>query len=134
MAKLAPPLPVVPEVRLLEGLSYPARRTVIRRRMQGQYPRFFYKFRSADLKDENALLARLRSFFVDSHLWLSHHENFNDPFDMKAHIYVGGSREEKESRFKALIANHSGAPWKKRREMLRDWMAIPEPEAEAKLA
>jgi hypothetical protein len=102
--------------------------------MQGQYPRFFYKFRSADLKDENTLLARLRSFFVDSHLWLSHHEDFNDPFDMKAHIFVGGSREEKEARFKALIADHSGAPWKKRREMLRKWMAIPPAEAEAKLA
>lgn len=134
MARLALPVPVVPEVRFLEGLSYLQRRRVIRHRMQGQYPRFFYKFRPADLKDEMALLARLRSFFVESHLWLSHHESFNDPFDMKAHVVVEGSREEKEARLKALITDHSGAPWKRRREMLRDWMARPPAQMAAMLA
>lgn len=133
MARLASPLPAVPEVRFLESLSYLERRSVIRRRMQGQYPRFFYKFRSADLKDEKALLAQLRSFFVESHLWLSHHESFNDPFDMKAHVVLEGSQEDKEARFKALIADHSGAPRKQRREMLRNWMARSPAETETML-
>ena len=134
MARLAPPLPVIAQVRFLEDLPYLERRRVISRQMPKEYPRFFYKFRSAELRDERDLLARLRSFFLESHLWLSHHERFNDPFDMKANVVFEGSQQEKQARLKALIADRSGASREQRRETLKNWMARPPAEVAAMLS
>jgi hypothetical protein len=64
---------------------------------------------------------------------MSHHESFNDPFDMKAHVALEGSREQIEARFKALIADRTNARRRERREILRNIMSRPRAELQAAL-
>jgi hypothetical protein len=60
---------------------------------------------------------------------LADHRTFNDPFDLKAEVIFGGTREQKEARLKSLIANQSPhSPRKERREMLGKFMAKPSEE------
>jgi hypothetical protein len=104
---------------------------MIRRKVVGaEYPRFFYKFRAANI-DNAKLPERLRTFLINSQLWLSHHKSFNDPFDMKAHVVLEGTEKQIERRFKALIADRTGGRRSERRQMLRKWMKRSRAENEA---
>ena len=104
----------------LASLSFLHRRAALRR--EG-FPRFLYKFRHAEPHDD--VITRLRSIIVESHLWLSHHESFNDPFDMKAYMVLDGTDRQIRERFKALVADHSAAPRRQRKEMLGNIMNMP---------
>lgn len=131
-----PPFPnppdIAPHLSYLEGLPYRERRTAIKRRVHPQYPRFFYKFRALDPNDARSI-AKLRTLLVESRLWMSHHESFNDPFDMKAQVVLEGTARQMEDRFKALIADRSGARRQERREMLRNIMSRSRADIEATL-
>jgi len=89
--------------------------------------RFLYKYRALPQRDSEAL-NRLRDLLVESRLFLSSHESFNDPFDLGAQILFRGTAEQKRKRFKELLAERSGLPWKQRREQLAKFMARPEAE------
>ncbi len=136
MGPVAPPIPttrLVEEVlSKLEGLSYWGRRMFVKHRMPGQYPRFLYKYCGLD-PDNLTSVDRLRDLVVRSQFWLSDHERFNDPFDLKAKIIFVGTQEQKRKRLKVLIANQSGAPRKERRERLEQMMKRPDAEMEAGL-
>ena len=131
----APPYPVPAELQgsidALEKLSYFQRRIIVKRRMPGQYPRFFYKFRAANTGDSQ-LMARLRGFLIDSRLWLSDHASFNDPFDMKADVVIEGTPEEIEARFRSLLEFHGeGEAPEIQAESLKRIMALPPTEKDA---
>lgn len=68
-------------------------------------PQFLYKYRALDLPE----LRRLASIIIDSQLWYSSPQEFNDPFDCFPVIDTSGSHAEQDS-------------WIRRRErrMLRD--------------
>src|SRR6267143_4564656 len=128
MGPLAPPIPTSELVKRvlfsLEGMSYWDRRLFIKRRMPGQYPRFLYKYGWLNSEDNNSV-DRMRDLVVRSHLWLSDHERFNDPFELTANIVLAGTKRQREQSFKSLIASQSDAPRKERRELLRKFMTRP---------
>ena len=136
MEPLAPRIPTTEFVEgvlvHLEGLPHWGRRLFIKRRMPGQYPRFLYKYASLNPED-NTSVDRMRDLVVRSHLWLSDHERFNDPFDLTANIVLVGTERQWKERFKALIANQSNARHKERRALLKEFMARPQADWEASI-
>ena len=116
----------------MEAIPHWERRLFIKRRMPGQYPRFFYKYLAIDPEDSKSVI-RARDIVVRSQLWLANHERFNDPFDLKANVVFEGNDLQKKKRLKALIANQSGAPRKQRREIFEQMMKRPTGEWKAAL-
>jgi hypothetical protein len=127
LANLAPPIPTDEYIEhvmaIIERGSHWERRLFVKKRMAAQYPRFFYKFFGVNLRDPSAM-PKLRDVLVESRFWLADHRTFNDPFDLKAKLVFQGSREQKERRLKALVANQAqGADRKERRAILAKLMA-----------
>lgn len=104
---------------MMEGESYLSRRIILKKmRDAGKIylPRFLYRFQSLrrvpDRQANQAVfqaesMRRLRVPLVDSLLALRSPEEFNDPFDMRARIVVGGTHEQKVARYRSLFEQHN---------------------------
>lgn len=99
--------------KALESIPVRLRRKIITRFPKNPYPRFVYKYRNLDPHSTDSI-ERLKQIVLNSKLWLSSPEDFNDPFDMGMHITVDGTTKEKLQRFQTLVKNHSQLSWKKR--------------------
>lgn len=73
---------VLEMVRSLESLSYLERRIELKK-PHYDYPRFIYKYRALGNEEE---VHHLRSYLIDSTMYLNSPKNFNDPFDIKGNI------------------------------------------------
>lgn len=65
------------------------------RQMDHRPPRFLYKYLASTSMG-------LRSLIVDSQLWLSSHEDFNDPFEMAAKVALEGSPKQIMDRLRQI--------------------------------
>jgi hypothetical protein len=129
--KFAPPRPVYPTADpLLRDLaSWPlwARRIFLRKRVGPErYPRFRYKYKaiaSGTPEEREKRAHQLRDILVEGRLWLSSPRDFNDPFDMTAHvIFEPKSMEDLRQRFKRALKD-SGKSWKERQTTLDKLMS-----------
>lgn len=81
------------------------------------YPRFLYTYISSDIKDE-----WLRSILIDSDLYLSSPQDFNDPFDTSANVIYTGTPQKNRLRYKQLIKDRMpGISRAQRREKLLEF-------------
>lgn len=62
------------------------------------YPRYFYKYLSCDMKDEH-----IRCLLIDSDFYLSSCIDFNDPFDTTANIIQTGNLKDLRKRFGEIV-------------------------------
>jgi hypothetical protein len=108
-----------PWLASVEALPYLDRRRVLSK-MPKPFPRFLYKYRSlARSTDDSATpgaitataIDRLRDVIVESALRLSRPSEFNDPFDMSAHIVIEGTPSQKLERYREL-AKSQKVPYK----------------------
>jgi hypothetical protein len=90
-----------------------------------KYPHFQYKYVALASDAMGRYAKQLRDILVENRLWLSSPRDFNDPFDMTARVIIEGETPALRQRFKQLIAEKSGKPWKERREILNQFMARP---------
>lgn len=88
------------------------------------YPRFLYKYRPLDKSEHKN---RLQNYLVDSMLWLSSSQSFNDPFDMTCHIVFDGHPRDKRNRVLRLLENQI-SPMNKAQKSAKvsELMASPE--------
>lgn len=115
-------------LQALENSSYRQRRQFLRDRINPRYSRFLYKYRALDAESELSV-ARLRDILVDSKLWLSSPVDFNDPFDMTAHIVAEGAIQKKIGKMKALLKKHRPAlKWKAFQVELKKLISWPNAE------
>ena len=91
--------------RTLENLSYFKRRVFLNKRVVSNYPHFFYRYISLNPADDNSI-KKLRDVIINSSLWLSSRNGFNDPFDTKAKIIIDGSSKKLRTKIKALLKSH----------------------------
>ena len=89
----------------LENSSYFERRIFLRKRVDKSYPRFFYRYISLDSTD-NKSINKLRDIIVESTLWLSSRDAFNDPFDIKAKVIIQGGPDKLRNKIKELLKTH----------------------------
>ena len=89
----------------LENLSYFERRVFLKKRVVKNYPRFFYRYISLDSADNNSI-NKLRDIIVESTLWLSSSDAFNDPFDTKAKVIINSSPDKLRGKIKQLLKTH----------------------------
>jgi hypothetical protein len=90
------------------------------------YPRFLYKYRAVDPKDADSL-KRLADVIVESKLWLSSPEDFNDPFDMAATLTYDGTPEEKRVRHRNFMKlNYPNLARAERERRVTEMMARPQ--------
>lgn len=115
-------------LQALENSSYWQRRQFLRDRINPRYSRFLYKYRALDAASELSV-TRLRDILVESKLWLSSPVDFNDPFDMTAHILAEGSIQKKIGKMKTLLKKH-GPPlkWKAFQAELKKLISWPNAE------
>ena len=93
----------------------------------GNYPRFLYRYISFN-PDEEKSIDRLRDIVVRSELWLSSIHDFNDPFDMAAHIKFEGTTEEKKNFLNQMYRNTpqlEKVKWKEKQKKINELMANP---------
>lgn len=108
----------------LSKLSYRQKRDFFAKRVHPKYPRFQYKFMSLSSEDGDKRINYLRDLLVESRFWLCSPLDFNDPFDMSAHVIFEGDTNEIRSKFKELIDSHAvGQNWQQRRALLEKFMA-----------
>ena len=89
----------------LENSSYFERRIFLKKRVVKSYPRFFYRYISLD-STENKSINKLRDIIVESTLWLSSRDAFNDPFDTKAKVTIQGPPDKLRNKIKKLLKTH----------------------------
>ena len=94
-------MPIEEWMKRVKQLSYRERRYLLHRKLPKPYPHFLYKFQSVD-PGETMSINYLRDIIIESKLWLSSPNDFNDPFDSSAKITAEGSKSEKRDRFKAI--------------------------------
>lgn len=128
--RLAPPKPSFSNFDSLErqiaSLTYWNCRLFLAHRVgPDKYPHFQYKYKALPVDSASPRAKELRDIVLESRLWLSSPRDFNDPFDMTAHVLMQGTTGQIRMRFKQLIEEKSGLPWKKRRVMLDTFMARP---------
>jgi Protein of unknown function (DUF2971) len=118
-ARLAPPRApnLDPLIAQVLSLDYRKLRQFLRRGLQTPYPRFLYKYKPLAEGDAADAARYLRDILVESHLWLSSPKDFNDPFDLTAHVIFEGSTEAKRRRFERLIAQRNQPPEEARRQL-----------------
>jgi hypothetical protein len=112
--------PEDPIISYIYSLSYRECRRILRRTID--YPRFLYKYRAFDSSDEQSV-SRLRDLLIDSDLWLSSPNDFNDPFDMSAAVVMEGTKQECEAGWKRMFAQFNDTAKHKREriaQLLRD--------------
>lgn len=85
--------------------SYRDRRRFLRRKVRPSYPRYIYKFRRLD-PDRADANRSLVDILVESRLWLSSPESFNDPFDMTARVIAQCDVATKKRKLSALLSEH----------------------------
>jgi hypothetical protein len=131
------PVPKADElVSKLTRAPYFQRRTVLHVKMAApRAPRFHYKFRELRRTeprhaDDSVFTARsisvLRALLVESLLWLSSPEDFNDPFDSWVWWTIEGTEDEKRARFEALANQYlEQLSPQERAEGLRRAMQMP---------
>lgn len=105
----------------LNGLSYRERRLFLWHQLDPRLPRFLYKFRALDPSSARSI-DHIRDLVVRSRLWLSSPKDFNDPFDMSAHVVVEGTIDEKRQRIDAILKRR-GLAWNERRKQLSQMMS-----------
>ena len=108
----------------LDHQSVWQRRVTFQHRVKPRHPRFLYKYLRFEPADAESI-RRAADIIVESRLYLSDHESFNDPFDMKADVLFSGTMEEKRQRFKKIIDEKSTKQWKERQQELNRFMARP---------
>lgn len=91
--------------RTLENLPYYERRVYLKKKVVSNYPRFFYRYISINLTDENSI-KKLRDVVINSSLWLSSRNGFNDPFDIKAKFIIDGGTLKFRNKIKGLLKKH----------------------------
>ena len=103
--------PEDPVISQIYALRYRPCRLVLRRTIG--YPSFLYKYRAFSASDEQSV-RRLRDLLIDSDLWLSSPNDFNDPFDMSAAVVMEGTKTECEAGWKRMFAQINDSPKHKR--------------------
>jgi hypothetical protein len=91
--------------RALENFSCFKRRVFLYKRVVSNYPHFFYRYISLDPTDDNSI-KKLRDVIVNSSLWLSSRDGFNDPFDLKAKYIIEGRTLKFRNKIKELLKKH----------------------------
>ncbi|TLZ45374.1 MAG: DUF2971 domain-containing protein [Gammaproteobacteria bacterium] len=107
-------------------LEYRARRRWLRRRVwSAKHPRHLYKYRSVEPNDQQSVV-ELRDMVVESVLWMSSPEAFNDPADLQATWVIEGSAGELRTRIDALVKEQEpGLSFKQRERKVLDLMEKP---------
>jgi hypothetical protein len=129
--RYAPPRPSHPTadpiVDRLRRRPYKEIRRFLAKQVRPRYPRFLYKYRGP----VDASVTHLRDILVEGRLWLSSPRDFNDPFDMTAHVVFTDDTPALRQRFKDLIdkkGREEGLNWKERKRRLDQFMARPREE------
>lgn len=85
------------------------------------FPQFLYRYISPDISE-----AKLREQLIDSDFWLSSSSDFNDPFDMTAHVVLEGGVMEKRAKLDALVKQHNKSlGWRERQTEVTRMMTNP---------
>lgn len=127
MKKITPPFEHGSEfANLLSNvskLSYLQKRIFLHKLNKNPHPHFFYRYVSLDVKSDESI-EKLRDVIVNSHLWLSSKEGFNDPFDTQAKTVILGNPQQLRNKlnksYKQLAPDVSGI---KRKEAINKLMA-----------
>lgn len=111
---------------LLMRLDYRARRLWLWRAVwRAKHPRHLYKYRAVEAGDQQSV-GELRDMVVESLLWMSSPEAFNDPADLQATWVIEGSATELRSRINALVKElEPGLSFKQRERKVLDLMQKP---------
>ena len=87
---------------------------------------FLYKFRSIENGDEKSI-SKVRSILVESKLFLSAPDTFNDPFDMSARMTFEGTPQEKRRRVEKMVRRQEPQLTKRQRnQLISDFLARPD--------
>lgn len=110
-------------------LDYWARRLWLRRGVwSSKKPRYLYKYRGVE-PDDSQSVGELRDMVVESLLWMSSPERFNDPADLQATWVIEGSAAELRARINALVKElEPGLSFKQRDRKVLDLMEKPREE------
>jgi DNA-binding phage protein len=115
----------------IHSLPYDKRRLQIARTAHPQQTRFLYKYKTFDPDDDRSI-ERLHDIIVQSRLWLSSPVDFNDPFDMTAHVVATSTKLARRKRMMSL-AKERGIGRQERKFLLRDLRKKPVGEFETEL-
>jgi hypothetical protein len=107
-------------------LGYRARRRWLRRGVwSSKHPRRLYKYRAVEPGNQQSV-DELRDMVVESLLWMSSPEGFNDPADLQATWVIEGSAAELRTRISVLVKELEPAlSFKKRERKVLDLMEKP---------
>ena len=96
----------------LESLPYKQRKLYIKQHIVSGYPPFFYRYVSlypnaVSPNEQPNSIDKLRDILVNSSLWLSGREHFNDPFDTHAEVVIEASNPQQlREKMKQLYKLH----------------------------
>ncbi len=110
-------------IKHFNSLGYFERRLAIARVFKPKLKRFLYKYKSIHPDNEQSK-KELRDLLVESRLWLSSPTDFNDPFDMAAHIIVDTDARKRRKHFSTFLTNE-GVPYAKREQLVKNAMRKP---------
>jgi hypothetical protein len=137
IATIRPNPDLEPLLRHFDSLEYRGRRDLLRRLTKPALTRFLYKFRPlipldpAAANEAGPFTARsvenLRDIIVGSQLRLSSPLEFNDPFDMAAHLHFTGTNEQRNERLTSMLRDQ-GLPESEVRQTLAALRFTPEEE------
>lgn len=110
----------------LMQLEYRARRRWLRQGVwSSKKPRHLYKYKAVKPGDQQSV-SELRDMVVESLLWMSSPETFNDPADLQATWVIEGSAAELRKRIDALVKElEPGLSYRKRERKALDLMEKP---------
>ena len=107
----------------ISKLSYLKRRVFLKRAVKNPSSSFLYRYISLNVNDDSSI-EKLRDVIVNSRLWLSSREGFNDPFDTQAKVIIEGNpiqlRKKLNELYKRLEPNLIGV---KRKTAIEKLMA-----------
>jgi hypothetical protein len=89
-------------------------------RPPNRYSRFIYRFQSVTNPDY------LKSIIVDSKLWLSSPNDFNDPFDAQSQYIFEGSPKEKRDRIRKLVKRNTNLRGRELERQVTEFMVKPD--------
>ncbi len=83
------------------------------------YPRYIYRYYGPDQS-----IDRLEEYLIDGDFWLSSPEDFNDPFDMAAHVESESTLDERRAKIVRLVRERgSGLSRREREQKIADLMS-----------
>jgi hypothetical protein len=139
-----PPNSLDPELAALAKWPDLKRRRLLHKTMKDIRPRHLYRFydlpRNKCTRDgapEFSAIAvkKLSDVIVESLLFLSRADSFNDPFDMTTALDMSATVQEREKRIRDSIASAApGIRFKDREERVREVMSRPPKEEERRIA